>query len=264
MVRVYPKLKGARNTVMDAHSTVGLVEYDTRKGRRYMMLDLGMSADWSRIHGKMRRLGCRLADVTHILQTHWDEDHFENITRFPHVLCVWGGMGPHYRHEVGHLFLTGTNIYVPIEDVYPNGFIEDASIRYYCTYRAHSRDEIYYIIDSENEGKIAFVGDLIHFPLAEHPDIEDHKYLDRTFALNIFRKYTNLKEICANNPDLKRVYAGHAAGSMTYDDLRKYITALESKDYREIFQEYLEGWKSTFREYEEILKGMSTTGKIEP
>ena len=162
------------------------------------------------------------------------------------------------------MFLTGTNIYIPIEDVYPNGYIEDERIRYFCTYRAHSRDEIYYIIDSENEGKIAFVGDLIHFPLSEHPDIEDHKYLDRTFALNIFRKYSNLKDIYANNPDLKRVYAGHAAGPMTHDDLRKYISALESKNYREIFQEYLEGWKSTLREYDGILRDMSATEKTKP
>ncbi len=94
MVRAYPRLKNARNTVMDAHSTVGLVEYDSARGKKFMMLDLGMSADWNRIRGKMRGIGCHLGDVTHILQTHWDEDHFENITRFPHVLCVWGVWGP--------------------------------------------------------------------------------------------------------------------------------------------------------------------------
>jgi glyoxylase-like metal-dependent hydrolase (beta-lactamase superfamily II) len=253
IVKKYPQLRRAKQNSYSASSTVGLVQYDTPNGTKYMITDLGLSADWPKITDSMNKIGCKLDDITHILQTHWDEDHFENITRLPYRLCIWGGTGPHYHPVPGHILVTGTNIYVQTQDIYPDGYVEDPNIRYYFTYRAHSRDEMYFVINTENEGKVAFVGDLIHYPRFERPDTSDHLYLDRTYTLNIFRKYSNLKDIHRNHPDLNKVFAGHASAPMSYKDLENYIAMLESKDYLEFQREYLNEWKKTLAEYEDVL-----------
>ena len=253
VVKKYPQLRKAKQNSYSAGSTVGLVEYDTPNGARYMIVDLGLSADWPKMQENMDKIGCKVENITHILQSHWDEDHFENITRFPNVLCIFGGNGPHYHPVPGHILVTGTHIYVQMQDIYPDGYIEDPNIRYYYAYRAHSRDEMYFIIDSENEGKVAFLGDLAHFPVFEHPNVNDHLYLDRTYTLNIFRKYSNLKEIHKNHPDLKKLYAGHAAAPMTYKDLEDYIAMLESKEYLDYQREYLNEMMKSLSEYEQVL-----------
>jgi glyoxylase-like metal-dependent hydrolase (beta-lactamase superfamily II) len=261
VVAKFPQLKKAKRNGMYASSTVGLVEYDSDDGRKFMMVDTGLSADWGKIRSNMERVGCKVEDVTHILQSHWDEDHFENITRFPHVLCIWGGTGPHYRPVSGHVFVTGTNIYVSMDDLYPDGFIEDENIRYYYAYRAHSRDETYYVIDTENEGKIAFIGDLVHFPLSQHPTLADHLFLDRTFCINIFRKYSNLRDIYEKHPDLDKIYAGHASAPMTRKELGDYLEMLRGTEYRGLMKEYIDEWKRTLSSYEEVLRSDESTIK---
>lgn len=253
-IKRFPMAKGATQVVA-VDCTVGLIEYDTEKGKRYMFLDTGMAASWNRINGEMKEIGCRIEDVTHILQTHWDEDHFENITRFSphHVFCIWGGSGPHYAPVKGKILILGTPFYLLTEDLYPNGYIEDENIRYYYTYRAHSRDEMYFIIDSQNEGKVAFLGDLIHTSVAEKP-LAYHLERDQRYTIDIFRKYINLKEIYEKNPDLKKVYTGHASRPMTYEEFGDTIKALERKQYRALMTEYIERWTDTLEEYKEILR----------
>ena len=96
-----------------------------------MILDTGMAVSWDKIFGKMKEVGCRTEDVTHVLQTHWDEDHFENITHFSHhhPFCVWGGSGSHFDPVKGRILILGTGIYLLTEDIYPDGYIEDKNIR---------------------------------------------------------------------------------------------------------------------------------------
>ena len=257
IIEKYPKAKGATQLLI-GDCTVGLIEYDKEKGKKYMMLDTGTAGSWDKISRKMKEVGCTIKNVTHILQTHWDEDHFENITRFSpyHPFCIWGGSGPHYDPMKGHILILGAGTYLLTEDLYPNGYVEDENIRYYYTYRAHSRDEMYFIIDSKNEGKVAFIGDLIHAPISERPNIDYHLRRDRVFCLNIFRKYINLKEIYEKHPDLEKIYAGHASGPMTYRDLGDYIKLLERKKYKAFMAEYIQRWKETLSEYEEMLRKM--------
>ena len=256
-VHQFPAMKDVRR-VAAAKATVGMVEYDTPQGSRFMMLDTGMATQWPEISTNMGKAGCDdLTKVTHILQTHWDEDHFENITRFsPHKpVCVWGGSGPLYAPQNGRILILGTPFYVETEHVYGQGYVEDPNIRFHYVFRAHSRDEMYFIIDSENEGKIGFLGDLIHSPVAEQP-IQFIVGRDRLYTLDVFRKYEVLREIYEKHADVDKFYVGHAARTLTRTELADNLCALEGEGYRPLLEEFIAAGRETLRRYESLLDAM--------
>lgn len=261
----FPKMKNVRR-VAAAGATVGVVEYDSESGPRYMMLDTGMAVQWPTIEANLKKIGCDdLAKVTHILQTHWDEDHFENITRFsPHnPVCVWGGSGPLHAPQNGRILILGTPFYVETEQVYDKGFVEDPNIRFHYVFRAHSRDEMYFIIDSQNAGKVAFLGDLIHSPVAEQP-IRFIVGRDRLYTLDVFRKYEVLREIYETHTDIDQYFVGHAARPLSRAELGENIRAMEGPEYRVLLDEFLAGSRATLQRYERLLQSMTAVPGASP
>ncbi len=262
-VRRFPKMQRARR-VAAAGATVGLVEYDTAEGPRFMMLDTGMAVQWPEIAANMKKAGCDdLAKVTHILQTHWDEDHFENITRFSpyHPVCIWGGSGPLHAPQNGRILILGTPYYIETEHVYDKGYVEDPNICFYYVYRAHSRDEMYFIIDSQNAGKVAFLGDLIHSPVAEQP-IRFIVGRDRLYPLDVFRKYEVLREIYEKHDDVEQFFVGHAARPLTRAELADNLRAMEGEGYRPLLEEFIAGNRATLARYERLLQAMKDKAAV--
>ncbi len=225
-----------------------------------MMLDTGMAAQWLQIEVNLKKAGCGdLSKVTHVLQTHWDEDHFENITRFSphHPMCVWGGSGPRHAPQNGRILILGTPFYIETEQVYGQGFIEDPNIQFHYAFRAHSRDEMYFIVDSENAGKVGFLGDLIHSPVAEQP-MQFIVGRDRLYTIDVFRKYEVLREIYEAHSDVEQFFVGHAARPLSRAELAENIRAMEGPEYRVLLKEFLAGGRATLERYERILNGMTS------
>jgi glyoxylase-like metal-dependent hydrolase (beta-lactamase superfamily II) len=257
----FPALAGA-GSIADARSTVGLLAYDTAQGERFMILDTGLAVQWPEIERGLRRHGCDdLNKITHVLQTHWDEDHFENITRFAshHPICIWGGSGPLHAPQHGRILVLGTGYYLETETIYPDGYVEDPAIRFYYAHRAHSRDEMYFVIDSENAGKVAFIGDLVHSPVAEQP-VEFIVGRDRLYTLDPFRKIEVLRELRDRHPDVTAYYCGHARSPMSRPAFIENVAALEGPAYRPLLAELLAAGEATLSRYRAILDRLETGG----
>lgn len=221
-------------------TTVGLIEYEGKEGRRFMLVDAGMLCDWENIRKNIEIKGA-LGKITHILMTHWDQDHGQNIAHFEGAMAVSG---------IGTARI-GTKYYGSIEDLYPEGGIEDRNITFINANKAHSRDEMIYIVDSENEGKVAFVGDLIFAKLSEVP-IEGVINFDTMAMIDPFKKYLILKGLYEKHRDIKKVYTGHSPNALSYKEFGEYIKALESIKYREFLKANLEEMKNRAVNYAKI------------
>ena len=114
---------------------------------------------------------------------------------------------------------------------------------------------MYFIIDSENEGKIGFLGDLIHSPVAEQP-IQFIVGRDRLYTLDVFRKYEVLREIYEKHADVDKFYVGHAARTLTRTELADNLCAMEGEGYRPLLEEFIAAGRETLRRYESLLDAM--------
>jgi len=202
-------------------STVSLIQYNLGK---LMLVDTGMSCDWPKIKKGIDQHG-GIKKVTHVLMTHWDQDHGQNLKDFKGAMAVSG---------IGTARI-GTPDFGAIEDLYPDGFIEDPNIQYQNVSRTHSRDEMVYIVDSANNGKVIFIGDLIFAPLSELP-IENVVGFDTMCTINPKRKVAILKELYTKYPDIKMVVCGHSAKTLDRKELGEYIKALEGPVYQKFLK----------------------------
>jgi len=241
---------GLGDPVLVATVTVGLIGYDAPDGRRFMIVDPGMTSDWPKIAGSMKRLGVRTQDVTHVLVTHWDEDHAQNLERFEGALAISAAAA----HRVG------TPYFGRVPSLYPDGRIEDPRIEFIVVSRgpdgvtpAHSRDETIFVIDSANEGRVAFVGDLLWAPITEVPVDAAARY-DRSFTIDIVRKYIMMRELRDRYPDLRRIYAGHSrAPGLTAEEFRLAVAAFEGPAYRPLLTGYVQRLRQLADRYEKLL-----------
>ncbi len=222
-------------------TTVGLIEYFKEGKKKYMLVDPGIIADWSKIEKNLKNF-CELRDVSHVLVTHWDQDHAQNLHKFPNAVAMCG-IGTN---------LVGTNKFGFNESLYPEGFIEEKNIRYKAVRFAHSRDDMLYLVDSKNYGVCAFVGDLIFGSLEEYP-IKEVIQFDLLATINPIKKYLTLKELQKENPELKRVFPGHGK-PLNRKKFNKLIEEMKKPLYQSYLREFLGKWKQRIKEYEKVIK----------
>ena len=222
-------------------TTVGMIEYEKNGARKFMLIDSGMSPSYERMETGILRRG-RLSDVTHILMTHFDQDHTQNNDRFPGALIV-SAVG------VGR---SGTSTFGMLGELYPDNYVENENIRFVNVSKTHSRDEMYYIVDSGNCGICYFVGDLMFGPVEEIPP-EMSVGFDKQFTIDIVKKYRVLKEMYESCPDTAKLFVGHSQVALARDDLKKYIEMMENEPYLSAMKEYTRDLGDRVREYEEML-----------
>lgn len=222
-------------------ATVGLIEYEKEGNKKYMLVDTSVSADWKNILSNLEK-HCSREKITHILITHWDQDHAQNLKEFPQTLVISGAGTAR----------VGTADFGAVEALYPDGYIENENIKFWNVNRTHSRDEMIYIIDSKNEGKVAFVGDLIWSPLSEIP-AEQGVMFDQGFTIDVVKKYLVLKELFEKNPDFNKLFVGHSATPIESQELKRQIKALESPVYKKAMKEFIEELQRKVEKYKKLL-----------
>lgn len=223
------------------NTTVGLIEYEKEGKKRFMLLDTGMASSFEKIKLEIEKRG-KLEDVTHILMTHMDQDHPQNNCRFPNaiVICAVG------TNKMG------TDLFGSIESLYPNGFIENENITYVNVSKTHSRDEMYYVIDSGNEGLVIFAGDLMFAPVEEMP-VEVSINFDKMVTIDVVRKYIVLKEMYDKYPAVKKIFVGHSGIAITKEGLKKYLKMMKSGVYLDYMNEFVKDMKKKIETYEKII-----------
>lgn len=224
------------------NTTVGLIGYKKEGKKRFMLVDTGMASSFERIKREIEKRG-KLEDVTHILMTHMDQDHPQNNCRFPNaiVICAVG------TNKMG------TDLFGSIESLYSDGFIENENITYVNVSKTHSRDEMYYIIDSENEGQVIFAGDLIFAPVEEMP-AEVSINFDKMVTIDVVRKYMVLKEMYDKYPAVKKIFVGHSGTAITRAGLKKYLEMMKSGVYLDYMDEFVKDIKKKIEMYEKIIQ----------
>lgn len=226
------------------NTTVGLIEYEKEGKKKFMLVDTGMASSFEKIKQEIEKRG-QLIDVTHILMTHLDQDHPQNNCHFPGalVICALG------TNKMG-MALFGS-----LEALYPQGFIEKENITYVKVSRTHSRDEMYYVVDSENEGLAIFAGDLMFAPVEELP-AEVSINFDKMATLDVIKKYQVLSEMYEKYPQLNKIYVGHSGTAITREGLKKYLEMMSSKVYQDYMKEFVDELKKKGKEYEIMIRMM--------
>lgn len=141
-----------------------------------------------------------------------------------------------------------------IKALYPNGFIENDAIKFVYAKKTHSRDEMYFVVDSENEGLVVFAGDLMFAPLSEmSADIQIN--FDKMVTIDVVKKYKVLKELYEKFPEVKKVFVGHSGTALTRDDLKSYIGAMEKEPYKSYMKEFIAEMRKKADKYERIIGG---------
>jgi len=222
-------------------TTVGLIEYEKEGAKKYMLVDTGMAADWDTILKGLEEHG-KKEDVTYLLVTHWDQDHMQNIKEFPGALVVSGISTAR----------VGTDDFGMVNALYPNGYIENEAIRFKNVNRTHSRDEMIYIVDSENQGKVAFIGDLLFAPLAELP-AEQAVMFDKMATIDIGQKYFVLKDLFEKNTDIQKFFVGHSGTILDREEIADAIKAMESSVYKEAIKELVQQLEEKAEKYKNLL-----------
>jgi len=206
-----------------------------------MLVDSGLAASFEKMKAEILNQG-NLEDVTHILMTHFDQDHPQNNDKFPGAMII---------SAVGTA-RSGTFTFGNIESLYPNNCIEDENIRFVNVSRTHSRDEMYYLIDSQNEGLCLFAGDLMFASVEELP-AEFSIEFDKKVTLDIVKKYKVLHDIYTKYPQLDTIFLSHSPNPMTREGLKNYLQMLEQEPYVSFMAEFIAELKQKASDYEGIL-----------
>ncbi len=222
-------------------TTVGLIEYEKEGENKFMLVDTGVASSLENIKKGILELG-KIEDVTHILMTHYDQDHPQSNSFFKNSLVI-SGAGTARQ---------GTPSFGSVEALYPNGFIENENIKFVNVGRTHSRDEMYYVVDSENEGLVIFAGDLMFAPLTEL-DAPTQVTFDKGFTIDVVKKYIVLKEMYEKYPELKKIFVGHSRTPLTRENLKEYIDAMGKEPYTSYMKEFISELRKRVDEYEKIV-----------
>lgn len=212
---------------VEVHSASYLIEYEKEGIKKYMIVDTGMGGDWPQIKEKIEKIAGSIQNVSHVLLTHLDLDHIQNLKEFPEAIVFHGGQA----------CLLDKNEY-GAKQIYADGFIEITEIRYQVVPKAHTKKDTIYIVDSGNVGKIAFMGDLIFVPLAVL-SLEKQIAFDSAASVNPKNRFEAVKEFYQQNSDIKKFYLGHYDKPMSYQEVEEYIKTLEkSKEFQKFLLQY--------------------------
>ena len=210
-----PKLTGAAGL----HVTTGLIIYENpstslrsaQGKKKAMVVDPGMICDFDGHVKKINELDLRLEDISHVLCTHFHQDHVQALAKYPNGAQVF---------HFGSSSLLGASEYGA--KIYRDGFIEVPEIKYYLIGDAHTKKDTIYVIDSENDGVVAFVGDLI-FSLFDNISKVMQKGLDNEASENPQRRYEEFKKWFYEHPEVSGFYLGHCNREVDRGDLEKYF-----------------------------------------
>ena len=220
---------------MDVRSTVGLIVYEKDGAKKGMVVDAGRGFDWPQIEFGIKKSGLTLDDISHVLITHQHLDHLQNLSKFTNAIAVTAGSAS-FVNKPDY----GAN------STYQSGSIEIPEVVYIKAPVAHTNKDTVYVVDSQNEGKVAFLGDLI-FAVSEHLPQGLHIALDKSASIDPLAKYLFIKDLLNTLPDVGKFYAGHNPQVLDREDIKKYSESLRNQD----FQNYLKVW------YENRMKEMN-------
>ncbi len=220
-------------------TTVGLVKYiDSHTGKTKMLLvDTGMASDWDEIRLNIIKHG-ELKDVSHVVITHWDQDHIQNMKEFNGAIVV-SGAGTN---------IVGTNEMGQLSDLFPDSAIGNQYIKFDVFGKSHSRDEVILFIDSSNLGGVLFVGDFILGP-SEFITPEIGIDMDITYGIDPIKKYLFLKDIYKKYSGVDEIYCGHYGQSISIREMGKIIESMESTTYLKFYKELLAKRSLEFADY---------------
>lgn len=211
----------------DIKVTVGLIEYPSAgSGQvKYMLVDTCQAVNWPIIKKKIEEIVGSIYNVTHVLATHWHQDHMQNLKEFKGA----------YSFTAGKTSIIGTKFYGS-QQMYLEGYIEVPEVRYEVVNDAHSHDDTVFIVDSENQGLVAFVGDIIYGDLKNYP-IDLVIKLEKRATIDPVKKYLWLKNFVKNNEGVT-IYPGHDE-PMGYQEVCDYLNTLNKSQE---FQKFLLNW----------------------
>jgi len=230
------------NDAYSAPCTVALIEYNTDTGKKGMLVDTSCSADWPKIKYEIEKR-CGLENITHVLITHWDQDHAQNLRELPQRICVSGAGTARI----------GTPDYGNTASLYSDLEIETPDVKAQPISQAHSRDDTLFIVNSENMGKVIFLGDLIFVPMKEFPTSQLVNF-DTFFSINPMKKYLTFKKILSDHPDVNAFVVGHSGTILSKEDFEKEIRAMEEGAYKEFLEKYISDLEKNVKEYSAVLK----------
>jgi len=197
-----PQLQGA----MGLHITTGLITYQKYGENKAMVIDPGLVADYEKYKEKLENL-----NISHVLVTHFHQDHVQALAKFPQGTQVF-----HY----GQSSLLGSIEYGA--KIYMEGFIEVPEIKFGLINNTHTKKDTIYIVDSANEGVVAFTGDLAFSMFDSIP-----KAAQETFDLEASsrpRERINvLRNFLQQHPEIEWFYLGHYHRKVSRAELEKYL-----------------------------------------
>jgi len=204
----------ALGKAMDVRSTVGLIVYEKSGRKEGMVVDTGRGYDWQEVTANLKKAGLSPADISHVLLTHQHLDHIENLARFPQAIVVNFGLASYLDrpdYGAGQLYKTGT--------------IEIPEVSYLKVESAHTRKDSVYVIDSENEGRVVFVGDLL-FGLPPQLPQELETAIDKSASVDPVARRNFVKTLPQILPDASKFYLGHHPEPVSQAQLRKYLSVI--------------------------------------
>lgn len=223
-------------------TTVGLVEYEQSNEKKYMVIDSCQVVNWSLLHKEIIRIAGSFDKVTHLLLTHLHMDHMQNIAEFKGKrLFLANKTSIIGEHEYGS------------REIYPDGVIEIPEVKYEIVNDAHSHDDTVYFIDSANEGKVAFLGDLIYCRLEKMP-VETLINMEKRASVDPVKKFLYVKEFYKKHRDIKKIYLGHDDQPISRQELTDYLGALDSsKEWQSYLASFIQTKEAELKKYKDSL-----------
>lgn len=223
-------------------TTVGLIEYEVKGDKKYMVIDSCQVVNWPTIEQEILKIAGGFDKITHLLLTHTHMDHIQNIAKFEgKILFLANKASIIGEHEYGS------------QEIYSNGFIEIPEIQYEIVNDAHSHDDTIYIIDSANEGKVAFLGDLIYSSL-DKMSIEVLINMEKRASIDPVKKFLYVKDFYKQHQDITKIFLGHDDLPISYPELGNYLEALDnSKEWQDYLEEYIRAKESEIKNYRDRL-----------
>jgi glyoxylase-like metal-dependent hydrolase (beta-lactamase superfamily II) len=202
---INPTLEGAKGVLV----TTGLIVYEKNNIKKGMIIDPGIVSSFYGYQDQLSQYGLELKDITHLLVTHCHQDHLQSLAKF--------NDGTHIFHY-GNSAILGSNKFNGL--VYDK-FIEIPEITFALLDNAHTKKDTIFIIDSANEGKVAFMGDIITAD-AETISLENQSNMDKTSSTNPERRYNLGKQFFESNQDITGFYLGHASRKLSREGIDNY------------------------------------------
>jgi hypothetical protein len=200
----HPTLHGA----FGVHVTTGLIIYEKKGQKKGMIIDPGLVVDFDIYEKKLDEFGLSLNDITHLLITHLHQDHVQSLAKFPNLTQIF-----HY----GKSSLLGTAEYGA--SVYETT-IEIPEIEFFKVENSHTKKDTIYVINSSNQGKVAFSGDLV-FCLSDVISKEKQQALDEDSSTIPGKKVKVLQEFFSNYLDIEGFYLGHDHRKISREQLQQ-------------------------------------------